>query len=450
MVDIDKKVAAEHLLQDVSQHHGPMIRQMKQLVDIYIKLAELETRREDTNKRVALPREIRSVKQLELVPVVTATIPVDRSCQYNEGSFPSFRGLSDSVTVMNGINAPKVVECFGSDGRKYKQLAKSGNDDLRQDAVMEQFFGLVNTFLHNNRDTWKRRLAVRTYKVVPFTPSAGVLEWVDGTIPLGDYLIGSSRAGGAHGRYGIGNWNYSKCREHMSSAKDKRKAFMDVCTNFRPVMHYFFLEKFLHPADWFVKRLAYTRSVAASSMVGYIVGLGDRHAMNILIDQATAEVIHIDLGVAFEQGLMLKTPERVPFRLTRDIIDGMGITGVEGVFRRCCEETLSVMRTNKEALLTIVEVFIHDPLYKWALSPLKALQRQKETEDYDGMNLEGLQEEFEGNKDAARALMRVKQKLDGYEGGEMRSIHGQAQQLIQDAIDTDRLSHMFPGWGAWM
>lgn len=46
----------------------------------------------------------------------------------------------------------------------------------------------------------------------------------------------------------------------------------------------------------------------------------------------------------------------MPFRLTRDVIDGMGVTGVEGVFRRCCEETLSVMRTNKEALLTIVEV----------------------------------------------------------------------------------------------
>lgn len=36
---------------------------------------------------------------------------------------------------MNGVNAPKVVECFGSDGHKYRQLAKSGNDDLRQDAV---------------------------------------------------------------------------------------------------------------------------------------------------------------------------------------------------------------------------------------------------------------------------------------------------------------------------
>ena len=53
----------------------------------------------------------------------------------------------------------------------------------------------------------------------------------------------------------------------------------------------------------------------------------------------------------------------------------------------------------------------------------------QETEDYDGVNLEGLQEEFEGNKDAARALMRVKQKLDGYEGGEMRSIHGKVSFL---------------------
>ncbi|GMH04678.1 hypothetical protein Nepgr_006518 [Nepenthes gracilis] len=99
--------------------------------------------------------------------------------------------------------------------------------------------------------------------------------------------------------------------------------------------------------------------------------------MNILIDQATAEVVHIDLVVVFGQGLMLKTLEQdsAPFRLTRDVVDGMGVTGVEGVFRRCCEETLTVMRTNKEALLTIVEVFIYDPLYKWALSPLKALER---------------------------------------------------------------------------
>ncbi|KMZ74422.1 hypothetical protein ZOSMA_129G00140 [Zostera marina] len=422
---------------------------MNQMVEAYIKLAELETKKEETNKRMQLPREIRSLKQLELVPVVTASIAVDPSCAYKEGSFPHFNHFADSIMIMNGINAPKVLECVGSDGHKYRQLAKSGNDDLRQDAVMEQFFGLVNTFLQSHRDTCKRKMNIRTYKVVPFTPSAGVLEWVDGTIPLGEYLLGSTRNGGAHGRYGIGDWSFLQCREHMASGKDKRKAFKKVCENFRPVMHNFFLEKFLQPADWFEKRLSYSRSVAASSMVGYIVGLGDRHSMNILIDQITAEVVHIDLGVAFEQGLMLKTPERVPFRLTRDMIDGMGVTGVEGVFRRCCEETISVMRANKEALLTIVEVFIYDPLYKWALSPLKALQRQKETCIVTS-SLENSQDVFEGNKDAARALLRVKQKLDGYEDGEIRSVQGQVTQLIQDAIDTERLCEMFPGWGAWL
>jgi ataxia telangiectasia mutated family protein len=98
---------------------------------------------------------------------------------------------------------------------------------------MEQLFGLVNTLLQDNPETQKRRLGVRTYKVIPFTPSAGVLEWVDGTVPLLEYLLGSTRAGGAHGRYGAGDWTFMACREHMSTETDKRRAYQTVCSNFR-------------------------------------------------------------------------------------------------------------------------------------------------------------------------------------------------------------------------
>ena len=56
-------------------------------------------------------------------------------------------------------------------------------------------------------------------------------------------------------------------------------------------------------------------------MVGYILGLGDRHVENILLDKETAELIHIDLGIAFEFGKILPTPETVPFRLTQVRID---------------------------------------------------------------------------------------------------------------------------------
>ncbi|CAM6085267.1 unnamed protein product [Calypogeia fissa] len=451
VVDMEKKRAAEELLGSLTATHSDLLSQIKTMIEIYIRLAEMETTPKDANRKLVIPREIRNIRQLELVPVVTAQVPVDFSCQYQQDSFPHFKGFSEGIKIMNGINAPKYMECLGSDGNKYRQLAKSGNDDLRQDAVMEQLFGLVNELLQAHPDTRKRNLSIRTYKVVPFTPSAGVLEWVDGTIPVGEYLLGPTRLGGAHGRYGGDDWSFLACREHMCTEKDKRTAFETVLTNFRPVMHNFFLEKFVQAEDWFEKRLAYTRSVATSSMVGYIVGLGDRHSLNILLDQATAEVVHIDLGVAFEQGLMLKTPERIPFRLTRDVVDGMGVTGVEGVFRRCCEATLAVLRTNKEALLTIIEVFIYDPLYNWALSPLKALQRQQELEDLDDSNPDAnTVVEMEGNKDAARALFRVKQKLDGYEEGEMRSLQGQVHQLIQDAQDPERLSQLFPGWGAWV
>ena len=52
------------------------------------------------------------------------------------------------------------------------------------------------------------------------------------------------------------------------------------------------------------------------------------------------------------QGLTLATPELVPFRLTQNLLDGFGITGVEGVFRRSAEAALAVLRDNRAALVS--------------------------------------------------------------------------------------------------
>lgn len=49
-------------------------------------------------------------------------------------------------------------------------------------------------------------------------------------------------------------------------SEEKYNIFMKVCENFQPVFRYFCMEKFLDPAVWFEKRLAYTRSVATSSI----------------------------------------------------------------------------------------------------------------------------------------------------------------------------------------
>ena len=55
------------------------------------------------------------------------------------------------------------------------------------------------------------------------------------------------------------------------------------------------------------------------SIVGYILGLGDRHLDNILVDFSSGDVVHIDYNVCFDKGLRLKIPEIVPFRLTHTI-----------------------------------------------------------------------------------------------------------------------------------
>jgi ataxia telangiectasia mutated family protein len=216
--------------------------------------------------------------------------------------------------------------------------------------------------------------------------------------------------------------------QESSSMSDRAalKLYKNIADNFRPVFHHFFLEHFPQPAQWFERRLAYTRSVAASSIVGYIVGLGDRHSQNILVDKASAAVIHIDLGVAFEQGKLLKTPETVPFRLTRDIVAGMGVTGCDGAFLRCAEETLGTLRDNKESLLTVLEVFFHDPLYKWAISPNKIAKLQQRA-THDGGGGGG------GGRSAAhaeRVLARLRQKLDGFESGHLLSVKGQVKVLV--------------------
>lgn len=67
----------------------------------------------------------------------------------------------------------------------------------------------------------------------------------------------------------------------------------------------------------------------------------------------------------FHQGRSLPIPELVPFRLTADLVDGLGSFGTQGVYQRCSENTLRVMRNTSEHLLAILEVFKHDPLHRW-------------------------------------------------------------------------------------
>ncbi|XP_042907102.1 serine-protein kinase ATM isoform X1 [Parasteatoda tepidariorum] len=415
-----------------------LLKNYVSLCDAYISLAYLPVDKKVKRGTIPQNQPILKFRKQENIPIITEELKIDRKCEYK--NVVGIHSFHSEFRMCGGITLPKVIKCIGTDGVEREQLVK-GRDDLRQDAVMQQVFFLVNCLLKQKMETQQRKLHIRTYKVVPVSRRSGVLQWCEGTQVLSQYLIGSN---GAHTRYYPTMATPLECRKKMESISSvsqlpkKRQIFDSICASFPPVFRYFFFENFPEPSAWFERRQSYTKSVAASSIVGYILGLGDRHVNNILIDKNTAEVVHIDFGIAFEKGRILATPETVPFRLTRDIVDGMGINGVEGTFKRCSEKTLEVMRNSQDVLLTILEVLLHDPLYEWTVPASKSSQRSNGSSSS--------QNNQEVNTLAERALMRLQQKLQGLEEGVAMSTEGQVNLLIQQARDPNNLCRLYVGW----
>jgi len=469
MDDESRVSAAKAMIARLKQSaRAAIISDTERLCLAYIELANwnVEQYKKETRAlKIDSGKLITKLKDLSTVAVPTREIPVDRKCAYD--NIVHISGFGANYKLAGGVNLPKIITCAASDGTSSRQLVK-GRDDLRQDAVMQQVFGMVNQLLLKDPEASKRQLRVRTYKVIPLSQRSGLLEWCEGTMPIGEYLIG------AHERYHPADHKALDCRRILQQAhnneskRTKHQTFMDICRQFQPIFRHFFMENFCEPHNWYERRLAYTRSMATNSIVGYILGLGDRHVANILVDTRTAELIHIDLGVAFEQGRILPTPETVPFRLTRDLVDGMGVAGVEGVFRRCCEVTMTVMHNSWEALLTILQVLLYDPLTNWSISPAKAYaiqQRRDRQLDPDKTNMTmnetrdildrqaslfGDESEENVNRVAERVLLRLRQKLQGVEDGVQLSIAGQVNRLIQEAKDSKNLCRVFPGWQPYL
>ncbi|KAF2259280.1 hypothetical protein CC78DRAFT_621172 [Lojkania enalia] len=414
-------------------------------------------------------RESQALKNdIPPLQVPPATLQIEVRADYNYEDLPVIVSWKNKMSIANGLSAPKVIVAMGSDGKPYKQLFKSGNDDLRQDAIMEQVFDQVSRLLKNHTSTRLRNLGIRTYKVLPLSTRSGLMEFVQNTVPLHQWVMP------AHEKYYPTDWKNDRCRREIGACQSdilntRVKVWQRVADNFHPVLRYFLLERFEDPDEWFERRLAYTRSTAAISILGHVLGLGDRHCHNILLDEKTGEVVHIDLGVSFEAGRVLPVPEVVPFRLTRDLVDAMGYTKTEGVFRRCCEFTMDTLREERESIMTLLNVLRYDPLVNWSVTPTKAkrMQEGQETNQANGARAgtvgpggtpgplgalplldEGLQESNKKKEEqageAGRALSVVEKKLS-----KTLSAKATVNELIQAATDERNLAVLYCGWASY-
>ncbi|KAI8680998.1 Non-specific serine/threonine protein kinase [Fusarium keratoplasticum] len=420
---------------------------------------------------------------------------------YKSGQ-PIVRIMSFETTfsVINSKQRPRKLNINGSDGKSSSFLLK-GHEDIRQDERVMQLFGLCNTLLAHDSECYKRHLNIQRYPAIPLSQNSGLLGWVPNSDTL-HVLIREYR----ESRKILLNIEH-RIMLQMAPDYDNLTLMQKVevfgyaldNTTGQDLYRVLWLKSKSSEA-WLERRTNYTRSLGVMSMVGYILGLGDRHPSNLMLDRVTGKIIHIDFGDCFEVAMKReKYPERVPFRLTRMLTYAMEVSNIEGSFRITCENVMRVLRDNKESVMAVLEAFIHDPLLTWRLTnaaspagpnfrsdrdapipgaggararrqsildsdvapsellnaaepsapPSRSRARTNSSAAQDGNPMvNGVQEVESQNARAVEVLDRVAQKLTGrdFKNNEELDVINQVNKLIMEATKLENLCQHYIGW----
>ncbi|EFO21688.2 phosphatidylinositol 3 [Loa loa] len=347
--------------------------------------------------------------------------------------------IHNTLQVINSKQRPRKVVMKGSDGKDYIFLLK-GHEDPRQDERVMQLFGLVNTLLLHQGDTSRRNLTIQRYSIIALNQNSGLIGWVPNCDTLHS-LIRDYRE-----KKGILLSMEHKIMQNFAHDLDQMTLLQKVqvfqhaleLTSGNDLQQILWL-KSPNSEIWFDRRTNYTRSMACMSMVGYILGLGDRHPSNLMLDRVSGKIVHIDFGDCFEVAMTReKFPEKIPFRLTRMLIQAMEATGIEGNYRITCERVLRVLRSNKESLLAVLEAFVYDPLINWRFLLAGGRRPPPETLQKDGQT----------DSKAESSLKRIKQKLAGrdFNPDVEFSVPEQVGRLIDQATLAENLCQCYIGW----
>lgn len=305
---------------------------------------------------------------------------------HNRDNYPTIASFSSKLDVIPSKKRPRRIQLNGSDGCLYTYCLK-GNEDIRMDERVMQLFGMVNVLLSHTRIPTSAY--IHRFPVIPISSNVGLLGWVENANTINNTIC-NYRA------------NISNVRTHQESSAlrsyvesfgnwDKlsiiqRTEVLDFVMNSEHCEAVDVSRAMWHRANaaeqWLDRRTAFTVSLATMSMVGYIMGLGDRHLGNILISMSTGKVVHIDFGDSFDVGRLRHVlPETIPFRLTRMLTNAMEVFGVDGIFRASATRTQTTLHKNRDSIMALLSAFVYDPIVQFKGKMKNVMEKSRSPQD---------------------------------------------------------------------
>ncbi|KAM6519610.1 Phosphatidylinositol 4-kinase pik1alpha (PI4-kinase)(PtdIns-4-kinase) [Fusarium falciforme] len=210
-------------------------------------------------------------------------------------------------------------------------IVKTGAD-LRQEAFACQLIDVCHkTWVDAGIDVWVKRM-----RILVTGESSGLVETITSGVSLHSLkrsLTLASIEAGQNPRHRI-----ATLRDHFLKAFGKPDS-----------------KPFKAGVD------AFKKSLAAYSIISYILQLKDRHNGNVLVD-SEGHVVHIDFGFMLSNSPGSVGFEAAPFKLTHEYVDVLGGLGSPDYedYKKLCKQAFQALRRSADNIIDLVAMMGHD------------------------------------------------------------------------------------------
>lgn len=295
--------------------------------------------------------------------------------------------FENRLKIFTSKQFPIEIKMYGSDGRSYSFINKYG-EDLRQDQRIQQVLDLMSRQLSMDKNCKQNHLKIQTYEVIPINSNCGMLSVVEDATTINDFLQEASKkfmkntfleyiyvVRNQFRNFLLGNHlfkDWHKTYEYAMLERRNREELAEEMAKMEAMFPKEIIRKSLMNfaislETYYILRKNFITSMVAINVAHWLLGIGDRHLSNILIDIKTGRLIGIDFGVAFGAAANLSVPETVPFRMTSHFVNVVEPHGINGIIRKNMIHALRCLRDHSTEILICLEMFVKEPTMDWLM-----------------------------------------------------------------------------------